>query len=516
MYAEPMARRYDLSITGGRVIDPETGLDAVKTVGVSGGRIEYVGDAPVEAGKNIDASGLVVCPGFIDLHSHAQNIPGLRLQALDGVTTSLELEGGALPAVDHYAWAEHEGRPVNFGFSAGWAYARMEVLDGVSCPRPQDNIDARVPIYPFEHFQDQDRWRGAATEAEVTEIVRKVHAQIADGAIGTGMLAGYAPGFTEHELHALAQLGSRINQPLFVHSRSMADRDIGGAVDAVRELIEASRRFDAPIHLCHMNSTSGLRAGEVADELANAQSQGVRISTEAYPYAAGATVIGASFIAPDKLAENNKTPQSVTYLKTGERVANSERLAEVRAADPGGMCVLDNFDLNDPTQRDLLMRALTFPNSAIASDAMQLTFVGTEAERKDAEAALAGDMWPLPEGLFAHPRSSGCFSKALSKLARETGALSIPDVIRRSTLIPAEILRDAVPGMHSKGRIQTGQDADITIFDETSVAPQGDYQTLRPSTGIKYVLVNGDPVVDGGDLVVNALPGRPIRSKGSA
>lgn len=507
-----MVEGFDLSITGGRVIDPESGLDATKSVGVTAGRITYVGDVPIDGVREIDASGLVVCPGFIDLHSHAQNLPGLRLQALDGVTSSLELEGGALPAADHYAWAEEQGRPINFGFSAGWAYARMQVLDGVSCPRPQDDENARVPIYPFARFQDAPRWRGPATPTEIVDIVASVRSQIDDGAIGVGVLAGYAPDSTTEELHALAELGAELNQPLFVHSRSMADRDENGSVDAVRELIGASREFDAPIHLCHMNSTSGLRVAQIVEELDSAQKAGVRITTEAYPYSAGATVIGAAFLAPDKLSENNKTPQSVTYLKTGEQVADEERLAEIRAADPGGMCVLSNFDLNDPEQRDLLLKAVTFPGAAIASDAMQLTFVGEESERKAAEHALTGDVWPLPDGLYAHPRSAGCFAKALSQLARESNALSLAEVIRRAAFIPATILADAAPCMRSKGRIQVGADADITIFNETTVAPQADYERLRPSAGMEHVLVGGSPIVEDGTLRVDALPGRPIKS----
>lgn len=509
-----MSVQYDLAIVGGRVIDPETEVDALKTVGVRNGRIAYLDYPAVEADRVIDASNRVVCPGFVDLHSHAQSITGLRLQALDGVTTSLELEGGALPVRGHCAWAEQQGRPINFGYSASWAAARMQVLDAVAIARPRDGDNASAPIDAFERYQAGPRWRGPADGAEIAQILASVRDQLRDGAIGVGVLAGYAPESTLDEFHALAGLASEVDQPLFVHARSMADRDHGGSVDAVRELVDASKRFDAPIHLCHMNSTSGLRLAQVTDELHDAQQAGVRITAEAYPYSAGSTVIGAAFLDPGKLHESNLQPDSITYLRTGERVSSSDRLAELRAEDPGGICVLDTFDLAKPDQRALLLRALTFPNAAIASDAMQPVFWGSEDQRQEAERAITEDVWPLPPGLIAHPRSSGCFSKALSWLAREEGALTLGEVIRRTTLVPADILAGSAPSMRSKGRLQVGADADIVVFDDSTVAAGGDYKHLRPSTGIEHVIVGGTPVVRDAELVVDALPGKPVRGTG--
>lgn len=257
----------DVLLVGGRVIDPETELDAVRAVGIRDGAIVHVGEEAVPAARVVDVGGLVVSPGFIDLHSHAQTINGLRLQALDGVTTSFELEGGALPVADHYAWAERTGRPINFGYSAGWVYARMSVLDGVTPARPQDDESARIAINTFERNQDGPRWRGAADAGEIQRIIDIVRAQLDDGAVGIGMLAGYAPGHTAAELDALASLAAEVNQPLFVHSRSMAATDHGGSLDAVRELTSASERFGAHVHLCHMNSTSGLRIASIVEEM---------------------------------------------------------------------------------------------------------------------------------------------------------------------------------------------------------------------------------------------------------
>lgn len=504
----------DTLLTGGRVIDPETGFDETADLGIRDGRIESIGSDDITANRVVNVSGLVVAPGFIDLHSHAQNFPGHRLQALDGVTTSLELEAGALPVADYYAAASAEGRPLNFGYSAGWIHARMSVLDQVPDADPLHDPDDRLGMSTFEKFQDCPRWRHAADDVQVNEILDRLRQQLDDGAIGIGVLAGYAPGFTQTEFDGLARLAAEVNQPLFVHSRSMADIDQGGALDAVRELTEVAERYGTHIHLCHVNSTSGQRITSVVEELQRAQHRGARITTEAYPYGAGSTVIGAAFLAPDQLAANNMSPQSLIYLATGERIASVDRLTEIRAQDPGGICILENFDLTDDRQKSFLLEALTVPGAAMASDAIAVTFDGQEVHRAAAEQAIAGDIWPLPNGLISHPRSSGCFATVFSWLVRDAQVLDLVDAIRRCTLIPADILVDAAPIMRQKGRLQIGADADVCVFDLSTIAPQGDYQNLRASTGVEHLYVSGSAVISEGILDPTARPGRPIFGAG--
>ena len=119
---------YDVVLCGGRVIDPETGLDARRDVAIEAGRVAAVGpaDEPLAGRIVIDVSGLVVAPGFVDLHSHAQTLPGRRLQSCDGVTTALDLEAGRAPIEAAYAREASRGSPINYGFSASWAAARMQ------------------------------------------------------------------------------------------------------------------------------------------------------------------------------------------------------------------------------------------------------------------------------------------------------------------------------------------------------------------------------------------------------
>src|SRR5215472_4427399 len=109
-----MASEHDLLVRNGRVIDPQTGFNRVCDVAIAGGRITAIGAAPGKSAREIDATGLVVAPGFIDLHAHGQSLPADRMQAFDGVTTSLELEAGALPVSEWYKQQAKVGRTLNY------------------------------------------------------------------------------------------------------------------------------------------------------------------------------------------------------------------------------------------------------------------------------------------------------------------------------------------------------------------------------------------------------------------
>lgn len=506
-----MTPHCDLLLTGGRVIDPETGLDAVRAVGIRGGSIVHVGDPTVSATRTLDVAGLVVAPGFIDLHSHAQCLSGLRLQAHDGVTTALELEAGALPVDAQLRWAEWRGRPINVGFSAGWAFARMRVMDGIALTTPQEDPQFGRGEELFNRYQAFPGWHEPAGPKQLAAILDLLRAEIDSGAIGIGVLLGYAPRTAPAEFAALAALGAELGQPLFVHARSLSPTGTPNSLDAVLELIAAARTHGTHIHLCHMNSTSGLLADQIADAVLQAQQEGVQITTEAYPFGTGSTAIGAEFLAPDELTRSGLRPSSITYLVTGERIADAERLAEIRAADPGGPCLVDILDVADPAQRNLLLRCLTFPDVAFASDACVANYWGPEEGRAAAEAAIDDDVWPLPEGLISHPRSSGCYSRVLSWLVRDTAAMSLAEAVRRSSLLPAQLLEQSVPAMRRKGRVQIGADADLVVFNPATVAPQGGFTRLLPSRGFAHVLVGGQPIIEHGTLKRASMPGSAIR-----
>ena len=485
---------YDAVLRGGRVIDPESGLDAVRDVAVAGDRVVAVGIGLPPGRQELDAVGQVVTAGFVDLHSHAHDLGSARLQVTDGVTTALELEAGVTPVAAAYAAAAAVGRPVNYGFAASWAMARMDVLADVT-------FDGSIG--PLFANLGNPRWGRAASPPEIGRILGLLEADLADGALGIGLLVGYAPGATPVEYLRVAALAAASGVPTFTHSRDLIEFTPGGAIDGAEEIVRAAGETGAHMHYCHVNSTTIRHADRVLALVERAQRAGAHVSTEAYPYGAGMTGIGAAFLAPERLVERGLTPRSIIYAPTGEEVASAGRLNELRAADPGGLAIIRQLNEEDPDDQAILLRYLTFPGSVIASDAMPLTWIGAPPE----PAA-----WPLPPAAVTHPRTAGTFARSISTL-RRSGGLSLPEILAKCSLHPARLLQDRVPAMRRKGRLSEGSDADLVVFDPETISDQATYSdSTRPSTGIRHVLVNGTVVVRDGRLDPNAQPGRPVRA----
>jgi N-acyl-D-aspartate/D-glutamate deacylase len=495
----------DLVFVGARVIDPASGLDATRAVGVSDGKVTYVGTDPIPAETTVDVSGLVLCPGFIDLHSHAQSVNGLRLQALDGVTTSLDLESGTLPVPLTYAVAAEEGRPINFGYAVSWAVARMHVVDGVPLPERSASGEIATSLDVFQANQTGARFNSPATESEVDKILALLEDGIAQGGIGLGVLLGYAPESGRGEYFRMAQLASRLGVGVFTHSRAKSNVEPVTSLEGALEIVGAAAGTGASMHICHLNSTSSRQIDEIAAAIECARALGNRVTTEAYPYSASSTGVGAAFLAPEKLHRFGIEPKDITYLPTGERIADADRLAELRATNPGGLCVIDYLREDDPDDQAKLMRAVTLEDTAVASDAMPL-IIGGERD--------LSTQWPPDPAAIAHPRSMGCFARAVGRLTRERGVFTLPEAVRRCTHLPARILEETAPAMKAKGRVQVGADADLTIFDPATVSDRATYDQIAPSTGFRHVLVNGQFVVKDGELLVDALPGRPVMGRG--
>jgi hypothetical protein len=487
---------HDLVLRGGRVIDPETGLDAVGDVAIDGASVAEVGEG-LDGRTTIDVTGMVVAPGFIDLHSHAATLPGRRLQACDGVTSVLDLEAGRAPLDLAYEREAGRGSPIHYGYSASWAAARMHVMNGM----PLDGDLGAVMV-----GLSDPRWQQAAGPEQVSAILAQVEADLSAGGVGVGILAGYAPGVDPDEYLAVSRIASEAGVPTFTHCRDLVEFMPGTLIDGAEEIVRAAGTTGVHAHYCHVNSTSARHIDRVLALIDRCRAEGGRVTTEAYPYGSGATGIGAAFLAPERLFERGLTPRSLVYLPTGERVADDRRLAELRSTDPGGAVIVEFLDESDPEDMAILRRSLTYPDSIVASDSMPVLW--SDFSKIDANE------WPLPPGGSTHPRTAGCFSRAL-RLWREEGT-SILEAVRRCTLLPARVLEPSVPVMRSKGRVQPGADADLVIFDPDAVTDQATYtESTRPSTGISHVIVDGTFVVRDGRLVPGALPGRPIRAEPS-
>ncbi|HEU5370574.1 MAG TPA: amidohydrolase family protein, partial [Ktedonobacterales bacterium] len=427
---------YDLVLLNGRVMDPETNRDMTASVGIRDGKIAAVEPERLTGKEVVDAAGLVIAPGFIDLHMHGQTTPSMRMQAFDGVTTALELEAGNLPIDLAYEVVAREGRPLNYGFSASWALARMSLLDNVQ-------LDGSYGVALANLGGPQ--WGKLTPPEQSQHILALVEQGVQEGALGIGILLGYGPQTNREEYYALAQLAARYHVPTFTHVRWGNFREPGSSYEGIAEVVAAAAATGAHMHVCHVNSTSLRHMDQVLDVIGSAQRQGLNITTEMYPYGAGCTVLGAHFAAPEALPQLGIEATAIFHVGTGRWIGSADELAQLRAHHPADLGVFHFLDENKPEERVLLEHALAFPNTAIATDALPFSVDGTPLE---------GDAWPLPENALGHPRASGTYARVLGKYVREQGIISLMEALRRAALVPAQILEEAVPQMKYKGRLQ--------------------------------------------------------------
>ena len=485
-----------LILRGGHVVDPRSGTEQVADVAVDGGTVVAVGPAlPSEGATVVDVAGLVVGPGFVDLHSHVHSIAGQRLQAFDGVTTTLDLEAGLMPLERAYARAAADGRLLHYGFSASWGDARAAAHLGLT---PAADLHASLAML------GDPAWQRTSTPSERATWLRLLEAELEDGALGIGVLMGYAPRSDPDEFLEVARLAARTGTATFTHVREIVEADPTTPIDGSLEITRAAAETGAAMHHCHVNSTSRRHIDRVLGLLETARANGSRVSVEAYPYGAGSTAVGAFFLAPERLAAWDLTPSSISMVATGERIASVARLAELRATDPGAVCVVSFLDEEDPEDAALLQRSLSFPDSIVASDAMHVEWADGSTDSRE---------WPLPPGGQTHPRTAGTYARSLRRMVRETGAWTWPEAFRRCAYLPAQVVAGFAPSARGKGWLGVGADADLVVIDPDTISDSATYvDPTRPSVGVRHLLVDGTFVVRDGELDVDAYPGRPIRA----
>jgi N-acyl-D-aspartate/D-glutamate deacylase len=443
---------YDLVIANGRVLDPESGLDAVRHIGIAGDSIAAITETPLQGARVIDAANHIVSPGFIDLHEHGQQEESYRMMVRDGVTSALELEVGTGDIAKFYD-ERKAGQIVNYGASIGHIPARMKVFN-----------DPSTGILPAGIGGS-----GKPTETQVGEIEAIIRKGLAEGAVAVGLGSAYTPGAAMDEIQRVFKLAADGNASAHIHMRN--------GVAGLDSTIAAAKAAGAKLHIVHVNSSGDTNLVAFLDHIQKAREAGQDVTTEAYPYGAGMTSIQSALFDDWKTWPDARYGQH-QLVSTGERLTR-KTFEEARAK--GGTVIIHG------RSEEQTRAAIVSPLTMIASDG----FI---------------------ENGRGHPRTSGTYAKVLGRYVRDEKGLSLTDAVRKMTLDPAKRLEARVPLMAAKGRIKLGADADLTIFDPATVIDRSTYEDATiPSVGIPYVIVAGQVVVDGGQVTA-ARPGRAIRA----
>ena len=465
---------YDIVLAGGRVIDPETKLDAIKNVGIINNRIAQISSETMKGKETINVSGLVVAPGFIDVHVHGRSNVEQEYQLHDGVTTALELEWG----IEHIGkWYEsRKGKAlINYGASVCWPFERFKAIG-----KYQDAVDSLLQITLKGEASIgamANTILRAANEtispAEMNQTLVNIKASLAEGGIGIGAPIGYLPKTNPNEMFQVYKLAGELQALVFSHVRQPD-------IISIQEAIAVAVLTGAPLHIVHINSMSLGNIGLSLEMVNAANKKGFDISTELYPYTAGSTMLQSAMFADGWQERLGISYGDLQWVATGERLTK-ETFDIYRKT--GGTVILHVM------KPEWIRTGIAAPGVIIASDGM------TYAK-------------------LAHPRTAGTFSRVLGKYVREDKVIDLTTAIEKMTLLPGQRLEGIAPMMRFKGRIQVGADADITIFNPNTVIDKATFEKgLEFSAGIEYVMVNGNFVLKNGKTVSNIFPGQAVYGK---
>ena len=455
--AQEAGRSFDLAVVGGRVIDPASGFDSVASIGVSGSTVAAISadpDAPpLQAAMTIDATGLVVSPGFIDILSYSPNGYGEWYKLADGVTTNLGMHGLDNRADGWFAAHPDGSSPVHFGGAYDNALVRQA--------RGLDPHDA-------------------APASTLEAMLEDARTDLRNGFIGLHMQPEYTPGTTSDDLLAHAAVAAEHDVPLCVHARYSDNLPPGTNLQAISELIRAARETGAHVHVEHINSTGGTGVmAEALGRIGDAIREGLAMTACTYPYEFWATYL--------KSARYQDWQQKYGIGYGDLQVAGtSERLTEQSFADAYAANSLTAAFAMSPEDVELPLQA-------------DFVMVGSDAI--------------LDRPHNNHPRSTGCFSRVLGHYVRGRGVLDLPTALAKMTIQPARLLERRCPGLRRKGRLGVGADADITVFDPATVIDRSTIaDPAQESAGIHWVVVEGRVVRSPDGFTGQQPAGRGLRS----
>jgi len=451
---------FDIAIVNGTVIDPESNLDEVRNIGIRDGVVQAITTREITGKTIIDATDLVVAPGFIDIHQHGQDMENYTYKVMDGVTTALELEMGTADVGKWYG--EREGRTlINFGVSVGHVPLRMRIMND-----PGGFAPVADAVYK------------AASGSEISLLKEGIGKGLESGALGVGFGLLYTTGASKWEILEMFRVAGNHKAPCFVHLRYGGQMEPNSCIGALEEVLSVSAITGAPLHVVHVTSIGFSLTPQMLQMIREARSNDMDVTVECYPYPATQTTIESAVYDEGWQEMFGITYKDLQWAETGERL-DEESFNRYRKT--GGMVIAHSIP------EEVVKSTIADPLVIIASDGM-----------------LSGGK--------GHPRGVGSFSRVLGKYVRVEKTLSLTDALRKINLMPAQRLEGIAPSMKKKGRINVGADADITIFDPEEIIDQATYgEPAKFSKGIHYVLVNGIIVVKDGGLQDGDFPGKAVR-----
>ncbi len=457
---------HDLVIANGRVMDPASGLDALRHIGITGGKISAISETPLTGDKVVDVAGYVVAPGFIDIHAHGQTTGDLQIKAQDGVTTALDLEGGVYPVADWYQSMEGTA-PIHYGATVGQISARFAAFHPNLKTGQWAGGKTRLALLGPK----PDGANKVAGEIEMMRMSESIRRGLDEGALGVGFGINYTPAATPTEIEALFRIAAERKVPAFVHTRAFG-------IAPIREAIDSAKKTGASLHIVHIGSSSIGDMPEVLKLIDENRAAGMDLTTEVYPYTAASTLLESAMFNPGWQDNLRISYGDIVWTATGERLTK-ETFEKYR--QQGGWVIM--YMMKDAN----VEMAIAHPGVMIASDGV-----------------------PFVEGK-GHPRGAGTYARVLGHYSRENKLLPLMETLAKMTILPAKRLEGHVPMMKHKGRIAVDADADITVFDPAKVIDRATFEApTTPSAGIPHVLVNGIFVVRDGELVKDARPGRAV------
>ena len=481
------AQDYDLVISNGRVMDPETLYDAIANVGIKDGRIVEISKDPLTGTEQIDASGHVVAPGFIDTHFHWQQPLGYSIGLRDGLTSSMDIEEGCAGTFVAQFYDDREGSTqANYGCASSHELARAIVLDGYN----DAEILGRGPVAALESRKGTG-WSEAFADYDTgNKILQIIDEGLQAGGLGIGSTLGYMRnGVTSREMFEVQKVGARYGRHTAVHTRFTPDGATFENIGA-QEVVANAIALDAPATINHYNNPGWRLTHEIIQRL---QENGFNIWGEIYPYSAGSTTLNAVFLKPDNWVEKlgHSYEDTLQDPITGEFYTQA-KYDEDLAAEPTKEILLFKTPPEDS------VKWLTLRGTTMASDAMF------------AEPLMGPWNTPFEELGNMHPRGAGARAATL-RFGRENDIPMMQLLSILSYNAAYHLGRTGLKAMQERGRVQEGMIADIVVFDPEMVTDNATYnQGAVPSTGFKAVIVHGEVTVRDDELL-EVFAGQPIR-----